>query len=62
MLEPNYTGSSLVVYWIGLSSFTATGQVQSLVWELEIPHQAAACHSQKEKWGGGETKQIIQMI
>ena len=36
-------GSSLVVYWLGFSTFTAMVQVQSLVGELRSykPHGAA---------------------
>ena len=38
-------GSSLVVWWLGFSTFTAAAQVKSLVWELrshfKLLHAAA---------------------
>ena len=41
-------GSSLAVQWLGLSAFTATDQIQSLVRELR-PHKLSSVAKKKKK-------------
>ena len=41
-------GSSLVVYWLGFSAFTAAAWVQSLAWELRSHINHATAKKQKQ--------------
>ena len=44
-----FGGSSLVVWWLGVSTSTVAAQIQSLVGtQIPLPHQAATHQGQKK--------------